>query len=84
MSTDAEPNWKWHPVMRLLGGVLGALCIGVVLFALYFLPQALREGQWKAALILAAFCVPAAVLGRLFLIGAWTGEEPIVGRVGDD
>ena len=68
-------DWRWHPTTRLVAGVLSVALIAGVIIALIVGVASVRVGSWSAAAI-SLIAIPSLVLARLFLIGAWTGEEP--------
>jgi len=68
-------DWRWHPITRVVAGGLGVALITGVIIALIAGVASARAGSWSAAAI-SLVAIPGVVLARLFLIGAWTGEEP--------
>ena len=68
-------DWRWHPITRVVAGVLGMALIAGAVIALIAGVSSVRAGSWSAAAI-SLVSIPGLVLARLFLIGAWTGEEP--------
>ena len=69
-------SWRWHPITRVIAGILGVSLIAGAIIGLVAGVANVKVGNWSAAAI-SIVAIPAAlVLARLFLIGAWTGEEP--------
>ena len=67
-------NWRWHPITRVIAGIIGVSLIAGAIIALVAGVANARTRNWSAAAI-SIVAIPALVLARLFLIGAWTGEE---------
>jgi hypothetical protein len=70
-------NWRWHPINRVIAGILGVSLIACAVIALVAGVANVRARNWSGAAI-SIVAIPGLVLARLFLIGAWTGEEPAV------
>jgi hypothetical protein len=70
-------SWRGHPMTRVIAGILGVSLIAGAIIALIAGVANVRARNWSAAAI-SIVAIPALVLARLFLIGAWTGEEPAV------
>jgi hypothetical protein len=62
-------DWRWHPITRVVAGLLGLALFAVAGVCLVIAFAGLRAGAWSTAAT-AVVAVPSLVLGRLFLIGA--------------
>ncbi len=70
-------DWRWHPITRVIAGLLGVLLIAVSLACVIIAVTGLRLRDWPAAATVVV-AIPGVVLAQLLLIGAWTGAEPAV------
>jgi hypothetical protein len=72
-----EPNWRWHPITRVVAAALGLAILASGGIAIVVAVEGAMAKRWRM-MSMVVVVIPALALARLFLIGAWTGEEPAV------
>ena len=84
MTSDhpVESNWRWHPITGVVAAALGLMFLASAGIAIVVAVEGVKARNWRM-IATVVVVVPAVVLARLFLVGAWTGEEPAV-RFDDD
>jgi hypothetical protein len=68
-------GWRFHSITRALAGVLGVMLVAGAIVAVIAGFAAIEGQYWHTAAV-SIVAIPALAVAQLFLIAAWTGDEP--------